>query len=127
MPLETIGVLLSVLTPLVGVPLTVITFYLRSLREHQVTRYRELSTRLDELSRELANLRERSGDFERDYATKEEWLRECLHTRSVQDRLSATTVRLETLMGAWSGGAKRLVRSDGSEVGGSTPGVPAQQ
>ena len=35
--LEAAGPLLAVLTPLVAVPLTVITFYLRSLREHQVT------------------------------------------------------------------------------------------
>ncbi len=97
------GVWLSVLTPLVAVPLTIITFYLRSLREYQLTRHHELSTRIEECARVLETLRERSGDFERDYTTKEEWLRECLHARRVREQLSATTVRLEAVWEACLG------------------------
>jgi len=125
---ETFGVLLSVLTPLVAVPLTVITFYLRSLREHQLTRHHELSARVDECGHTLDALRDRVGDFERDYATKEEWLRECLHARSVLDRLSAATVRLEAVVDA-SGACRKQPGVTGSCVAGAaepcaTAGVP---
>lgn len=97
------GVWLSVLTPLVAVPLTIITFYLRSLREHQLTRHHELSMRVDECHRAMERLRERSADFERDYTTKEEWLRECLHARRVREQLLATTVQLEAAWEAYCG------------------------
>jgi len=93
--LERIGILLSVMTPLVAVPLTVITFYLRSLREHQVTRQQELAHRLDEQGRAWEALRHGMAEFERDYTTKEEWLRECLHARRVLERLTAVTAGLE--------------------------------
>ncbi len=47
--IQTAGPLLTVLTPLVAVPLTMITFYLRSLREQQSERQASLSRRLDSL------------------------------------------------------------------------------
>jgi len=93
--LERVGVVLVVLVPLVAVPLTVITFYLRLLREHQLTRQHELSRRIDEQQQELASLRCRVGEFERDYTSKEEWLRECLHARRVLEWLTVVTAGLE--------------------------------
>ena len=93
--LEQIGILLSILVPLVAVPLTVITFYLRSLREHQLTRQQELAQRLDEQTRAWEVLRRSVAEFERDYTTKEEWLRECLHARRVLERLTVVTAGLE--------------------------------
>ncbi len=93
--LESSGVLLTVLTPLVAVPLTVITFYLRSLREHQLTWQAELVRRFEALEGSNADLRKAVGDFERDYTTKEEWLRECMHARRKIEQLAETTVRLE--------------------------------
>ncbi|MCH7592862.1 MAG: hypothetical protein IH989_08800 [Planctomycetes bacterium] len=36
------------------------------------------------------------ADFERDYATKEEWLRECTIARGTLERLKESTVRIET-------------------------------
>ena len=97
--LERVGIFLSVLVPLVAVPLTVITFYLRTLREHQLTRQQELAQRLDDQRHELEALRRSVADFERDFTTKEEWLRECLHARRVLERLTVVTAGLEASMG----------------------------
>jgi hypothetical protein len=89
---------LAVMTPLVAVPLTVITFYLRSLREHQMTWHGELVRRFEALERSTAQLRATVTQFERDYTTKEEWLRECMMARQTLEGLSKAAVRLETSM-----------------------------
>ena len=96
--MESTGTLLAVLTSIVAVPLTIITFYLRSLREHQAAWSGELVRRLATAESETGTLRRLLGDFERQYATKEEWLRECMHTRRTLEQLSATTVRIETVL-----------------------------
>jgi len=97
--LDTSGVLLSVLPPLVAVPLTVLTFYLRSLREHQVTWHADLVRRVESLDGSANELRRTLLAFERDYTSKEEWLRECVQTRGTLARLSESTVRIEALVG----------------------------
>ena len=94
--LETAGPLLTVLTPLVAVPLTVITFYLRALREAQTSFQADLSRRVDALDAASQALHRRLTQFERDYATKEEWLRECMHSRGRLEQLAASAVRLES-------------------------------
>ena len=96
--LEAAGPLLAVLTPLVAVPLTVITFYLRSLREHQVTWHVELVRRIEAAEAGLAQARVALGQFERDYTSKEEWLRECMHARRILEQVTAATVRIETTL-----------------------------
>ena len=93
---EMSGTFLTVLTPLVAVPLTVITFYLRSIREHQMTWHSEWARRFEAVETSAAELRRTAGEFERDYATKEEWLRECMHARRKLEQLGETVVRLET-------------------------------
>lgn len=93
---ESSSVFLAILTPLVAVPLTVITFYLRSLREHQMARHADFARRFDLAEAAVAELRKTLGEFERDYTTKEEWLRECMLARRTLEQLSETTVRIET-------------------------------
>ena len=94
--LESSGLILSVVTPLVAVPLTMITFYLRSLREHQVSRHADLARKVDALDVAMVTLRQTITDFERDYTTKEEWLRECMLARSTLLQLGEKAIRLET-------------------------------
>ncbi len=96
--IQTAGPLLTVLTPLVAVPLTMITFYLRSLREQQSERQASLSRRLDSLDAHTDDLRSRMTEFERGYATKEEWLRELISARGQLDRLAEKTIRIEAAM-----------------------------
>lgn len=94
--LESAGTLLTILTPLVAVPLTVITFYLRSLREHQLSWHADLIRRVESIEMSMAELRRALADFERDYTTKEEWLRESTIARGTLERLKESTVRMET-------------------------------
>ncbi len=97
--LESGGTLLAVLTPLVAVPLTVITFYLRSLREHQVTWHSELVRRFETVEASVTDLRKIVSEFERDYTSKEEWLRECMQARHTLEQLKEASVRLDATMG----------------------------
>ena len=78
---ELAATLVLVLPPLVAVPLTIITFYLRSLREHQLARHGELVRQVETLADSVSSLRERHREFERDYTTKEEWVRETTQLR----------------------------------------------
>lgn len=96
--LESTGALLTILTPLVAVPLTVITFYLRSLREHQLSWHAEWVRRVEAVESSAADFRRMLAEFERDYTTKEEWLRECMLARQTLAHLTETTVRIETTM-----------------------------
>lgn len=112
--LESTTTLLGILTPLVAVPLTVITFYLRSLREHQVTWHGELIRRLEAAEASAVDLRKTLSAFERDYTTKEEWLRECMLARQELAHLTEATVRLEANVNRNVAGTQR------SPVAGST-------
>lgn len=87
--------LIAVLAPLIGVPLALITFYLRSLRETQQSWAAEFRRRLAALESALRDLHRADADFARDFTTKEEWLREVLHARRLFERLTERTCRLE--------------------------------
>ena len=90
----TLSVLVAILAPLVGAPLAAITFYLRAIRDHQATRYADTLRRIDGVEASIRILTWTVNDFERDYATKEEWLRESLHARRQLERLTEITARL---------------------------------
>jgi len=110
--------MLAVLTPLVAVPLMVITFYLRSLREAQSATRSETTRRIDGLESALETLRRQVMQFERDYTTKEEWIRETMLSRRNVERLGETMVRLETEMEHFCALARRF------EATGQTPSQP---
>lgn len=118
---ESVGILLSILTPLVAVPLTAITFYLRSLREQQQSIRDGLVVRVESVERSVADVRRGIADFERDYTTKEEWLRECMLARRTLEQLSKATVRLETMLHA-AAPALRSTFHPGADRYGQPPG-----
>jgi hypothetical protein len=95
---ETTAAVLALLAPLVGVPLTFITFYLKGLREHQVSRFGELTQRAETLESALQRVGEELKALQRDYATKEEWLRESMWARGQIEKLTASIARAETGM-----------------------------
>ena len=109
---ELSGTFLTVLTPLTAVPLTVITFYLRSIREHQISWHAQWVRRLEAVEAAATELRRTIGEFERDYATKEEWLRECMYARRKLEQLGETVVRIETLMEKGAGPPSHEAVSD---------------
>ena len=86
-------VLIAVLAPLVGVPLGIITFYLRWLHENQLTRHAELVRRFELIERMGSELARTVAGFALDYTTKEEWLRECMYARGRIERLAELLAR----------------------------------
>ncbi len=91
-----VGAGLAVVAPLVGVPLTVMTFYLKSLREQQAGRFSDLTERVSTTGKELRRVVEDVGQIRRNFATKEEWLRETMWARQRIEALSAASMRAET-------------------------------
>jgi hypothetical protein len=89
------GLVLAGLAPLVGVPLTVITFYLRSLREQQAVMHAVLLRRVDGMETAISDLRVRVTQFERDYTTKEEWVREVMAMRGQFEHVRDMLIRRE--------------------------------
>jgi DNA-binding transcriptional regulator YbjK len=90
------GAGLAVGAPLVGVPLTVMTFYLKGLREQQTGRFSDLAERVNAASEELRRVVEDVAQIQRSFATKEEWLRETMWARGRIESLSAAVMRAET-------------------------------
>ncbi|MEE9296609.1 MAG: hypothetical protein V3W34_16820, partial [Phycisphaerae bacterium] len=66
-PLDT-PALLAILTPILIVPLGVITFCLRALRDQQSSIRSDLTRRIEGNEGDLHRLNERVGSFERDFA-----------------------------------------------------------
>ena len=92
---STLSVLVAIVAPLIGVPLTVVTFYLRAIREHQATRYGDTLQRIEAVEASIRDLTRNITEFERDYTTKEEWLRESLHARRQLEHLTEMTARVQ--------------------------------
>ena len=95
---ESFGTIFMVMTSIVAIPLTMITFYLRSLRDQNQSWQREIDRRMGEVESVVSQLRNEFADWERDYTTKEEWLRECMYARRMIQQLLESTVRLETVI-----------------------------
>jgi hypothetical protein len=72
MNMSEIGLLVGILSPLVGVPLVVITLYLRAIREHQTLTMTEITRRIEMMEGTARGLLTRITEFEREYTTKEE-------------------------------------------------------
>ncbi|UCD29607.1 MAG: hypothetical protein JSV03_03755 [Planctomycetota bacterium] len=93
---EQLALLIGVLSPLVGVPLIVISLYLRAIREHQTTTMAEMTHRIETMECSMRDLLKSKADFEREYTTKEEWVRESMLARQRLERLTEMITRIET-------------------------------
>jgi hypothetical protein len=92
---EQTAVLVGVLSALVGVPLMVITLYLRAIREHQTAGMREVTHRIEAMESSIRDLLRATADFEREYTTKEEWVRESMLARRHFERLTELVTRIQ--------------------------------
>ncbi len=92
---EVTATLVAVLAPLVGVPMSVMTFYLRAIREGQESRGREMTRRIEVLERQARGLERLVEEMSRDYTTKEEWLRETMLARQQLQRLTEMMARVQ--------------------------------
>jgi hypothetical protein len=103
---ERFGAWVLVLTPLVGVPLTAITFYLRALRAQGISQFAELNQRVVRLDALIDSTMRRIAEIERSYTTKEEWVRESTLARGERRWLTEAVIRLETESQAAVGAAE---------------------
>ena len=108
---QTMGMLLAALGPLTGVPLTMVAFYLRGLREQQQQRNQETARRVEVVEDDLRAVRVSLGQFERDYTRKEEWLRESMHARQQLERLTEMMARIESQLENSNGLAGQIGRA----------------
>ncbi len=92
---EQFAQLLGIVLPLVVVPLTVMIFYLRAVREHQMVKHREIGRMMESCRQEMSELRRTLSLIERDFATKEEWLRESMLARQTMERLTENLARAQ--------------------------------
>jgi len=93
---EQAGVLVGVLSPLVGAPLVVISLYLRAIREQQTSTMAEINHRIQTIEVAIHDLIKSTADFEREYATKEEWVRESMVARQRLEKLTEMITRVQT-------------------------------
>jgi hypothetical protein len=108
--------MVGVLSPLVGVPLVMITLYLRAIREHQTSTTSEITRRIHVIEASLQHLLQRTGELDREYATKEEWVRESMFTRQRLERLTELVTRIEAEMDNGRGVAAEIGRATAAMV-----------
>jgi len=106
-----LGLLVGVLAPLVGVPLMMITLYLRAIRDHQASTMSELTRRIDTMEGSMRDLLRSTVDFEREYTTKEEWVRESMLARQRLEKLTEMMTRIETELENGQGLAAEIGRA----------------
>ena len=101
-----LGALLAVLTPLAGVPLTAILFYLRGLREQYASRAAQLLGRVNRLDGLTDMLGRRITEVERNGTTREERIRESMLVRRERRLLTKAVVRLQAQVQSLDGGGR---------------------
>ncbi len=104
------------MSPLVGVPLIVITLYLRAIREHQTSTMVEITRRIEAMEASMRDLLRATADFEREYTTKEEWVRESMLARQRLERLTEMMARIEAEMENGQGLAAQIGRATAAMV-----------
>jgi predicted DNA-binding protein YlxM (UPF0122 family) len=107
---EQAGLVVGVLSPLVGAPLIVITLYLRAIREHQTATMAEINHRIQTIEAALHDLLKSTADFDREYATKEEWVRESMVARQRLEKLTEMVTRIQTELENGNGVAAQIGR-----------------
>lgn len=90
--------LLALAAPLLAVPLGAMTFYLRSIREQQVTGHADIARRLEHVECGLRRLVRRVSEDERNFTSKEDWLRESMLARHNIERLTEASARMEAAL-----------------------------
>ncbi len=102
---QDVSTLLVVLGTVAAIPVGVMTFYLRSIREQQLSNHADVHRRVDHLESGLRSVGRRAGEHERDFVTKEDWLRESMLARHGIERLTEAFARLDAELRAGGGSA----------------------
>jgi len=113
---NTIAALAGILGPLVGVPMSAMTLYLRSIKENQERRERESLQRFCGLESQIREIERQMGEFERQYTTKEEWLRETMLARRQLERLMEMMAKVQARLESSDGLAAQIGRATAAMV-----------
>jgi septation ring formation regulator EzrA len=97
MPLEMIATLVAILGTMTAAPVTLVVIFLKSMHEAQAARHHELSRQIERTGERVGRLTEEVAAVQRNYATKEEWLRESLLVREALQSTRESLARLEAL------------------------------
>ncbi|HOW72644.1 MAG TPA: hypothetical protein PKY77_18750 [Phycisphaerae bacterium] len=107
---EQTAVLVGILSPLVGTPLAMITLYLRAIRDQQASGISMLTRRIQTMESAIHELVRSAADFEREYTTKEEWVRESMYARQRLERLTELATRIQVELENGHGVAAQIGR-----------------
>ncbi len=107
---EQIGVVVGALSPLVGAPLVMIALYLRTIRDHQASAMTSVCHRIEVVELSIRDLLRSTADLDREFATKEEWVREAMLARQGLERLTEMVTRIQTELENGHGLAAELGR-----------------
>lgn len=108
---ELAGTVIGALSMLVGVPLTVIVFYLRAIREGQRLLQTHFTRRVERIETECQRIELCVEEVQKRYTTKEEWIRETMLARKQLARLTELLVRLQAEIEGSRGLATQFVRA----------------
>jgi len=107
---EQVALVVGVLSPLLGVPMAMIALYLRAIRDHQTSGIGEIKHRIQIMDAAIHELLKSTADFEHQYTTKEEWVRESMFARQRMDRLTELVTRIQASLENGHGIAAELSR-----------------
>ena len=107
----TLAIVIGTLTPMAGIPLTMITLYLRAIREAQENHEHVDGRRMAMMEADVRRVDERLDEVERTYTTKEEWLRESLHSRHQLERLTEMMAEVRSQLDNSSGLGAQLANA----------------
>jgi len=105
-----VATLLAVLAPMLGLPLGIMSFYLRGLRDEQTRRAAHTDRCVQRTQAEVDRLSHGLHAIARTYTTKEEWLRESMLARRRLETLMETTARIEATVSQSNALAAQLAR-----------------
>jgi len=120
---EQTGMIVGALSPLVGVPLVMIALYLRTIRDHQTNAMTGMIRRIEVIEVSIRDLLRSTADLDREFATKEEWVREAMLARQRLERLTEMVTRIQTELENGHGVAAEMGRMTASilELAGRIP------
>lgn len=108
---ELIGAMIGALSMLVGIPLSAIVMYLRAIREEQRMLQVTLARRVEKIEAECRRVDLSVEQVQRNYTTKEEWVRETMLARNQLERLTELMARLQAELESSRGLATQFVRA----------------
>ena len=68
----------------------------RAIRDHQTSTKAEITQRIETMEAAIRDLLKSTAEFEREYTTKEEWVRESIFARQRLEKLTELVTRIET-------------------------------